>query len=313
MKTKSKSLAVLTVAAISVLPALHATADTVSTPAFGEPGTTVRVSVGTNGEQLTYESGGGSISSDCRYVGFFAYDAPRRRHELRIYDPLSSMSHVVSAAVEASPTSFSADGNLLAFTSESRKIILYDQRNGTRKIVSVNSNGDSADSDSDWPSISANGHYVAFESYATNLAPGDSNEAIDIFVRDRVSKATEWLSMNANGTPAAINEGSGQPSISADGTAVAFWSSSPDLVPGDTNGQPDIFVRVRASGKTERVSCVIGRFPGRRRIPRSRRSPSMRQDGASCSCPIRQILSKATRMTLGTYLFMTAKPARRDE
>ena len=97
MKTKTKSLSVLTAAAISVLPALHAMADTVSPSAFGEPGTTVRVSVGANGEQLMYESAAGSISPDGRYVSFLRRDDPIRTHELRIYDGLTGAVRVVAA------------------------------------------------------------------------------------------------------------------------------------------------------------------------------------------------------------------------
>ena len=45
-------------------------------------------------------------------------------------------------------------------------------------------------SDSDCPAISADGRFVAFNSDATNLVPGDTNGARDVFVRDRQTGTT---------------------------------------------------------------------------------------------------------------------------
>jgi hypothetical protein len=101
-------------------------------------------------------------------------------------------------------------------------------------------------------SVSAHGRYVAFASQATNLVPGDTNGFGDVFVRDRLSGTTERVSLDSGG--AQGNSASYDPSISADGRFVAFVSDAINLVPGDTNGKPDIFVRDRQSGRTERIS-----------------------------------------------------------
>jgi len=117
--------------------------------------------------------------------------------------------------------------------------------------VSVDSLGGEGNSDSVRPSISADGRYVAFQSYATNLVGGDGNGYLDVFVRDRQSGTTERVSVDSLG-----GEGdgdSGYSSISADGRYVAFLSLA-NLVGGDTNGFGDVFVRDRQSGTTERVS-----------------------------------------------------------
>ncbi|MDP8958392.1 MAG: hypothetical protein M3N51_04135, partial [Actinomycetota bacterium] len=120
--------------------------------------------------------------------------------------------------------------------------------------VSVASNGGQGDGISVDAAISADGRYVAFDSTASNLVGGDTNGAIDVFVRDRVSGTTERVSLASN--EAQGNGHSGDPDISADGRYVAFGSSAPNLVVNDFNGEGDVFVRDRSRGATERVSVA---------------------------------------------------------
>jgi serralysin len=100
--------------------------------------------------------------------------------------------------------------------------------------VSVDSAGNQAIGNSVSPSISADGRFVAFESNASNLVPGDTNNKDDIFVRDVLTNTTTRVSVNSAG-----NQGNSGfslfPSISADGRFVAFDSNASNLVPGDTN------------------------------------------------------------------------------
>src|SRR4028118_2264462 len=124
--------------------------------------------------------------------------------------------------------------------------------------VSVDSAGNLGDSDSYIPSISADGRFVVFQSSASNLVPGDTNDETDIFVRDRLTNTTTLVSLDSAGNQA--NNGSSRPSISADGRFVAFESYASNLVPGDTNNSPDsfltrdIFVRDTLTNTTTRVS-----------------------------------------------------------
>jgi hypothetical protein len=103
--------------------------------------------------------------------------------------------------------------------------------------------------------ISADGRFVAFESLASNLVVGDTNSAIDVFVRDRVLATTERVSVGPAGVQGSFE--SLYPSISADGRFVAFASGSSNFVPGDT-GWSDVFVRDRQNGTTERASVDSG-------------------------------------------------------
>ena len=125
--------------------------------------------------------------------------------------------------------------------------------------VSVDSAGNQANGYSYDPSISADGRFVAFHSFAPNLVAGDTNAQWDIFVHDRQSGTTTRVSVDSAGGQA--DSGSYGPSISADGRFVAFASLASNLVANDTNGQYDIFVHDRQTGTTTGVDST-GRASG---------------------------------------------------
>lgn len=113
----------------------------------------------------------------------------------------------------------------------------------------------------DWSgksSISSDCRFVAFSSRASNLVPNDTNNAEDVFVYDRTTRAIERVSVASGG--AQGNFESSNPSISADGRFVAFDSEATNLVPNDNNGQierdfgRDVFVYDRNTDTIERVS-----------------------------------------------------------
>lgn len=115
--------------------------------------------------------------------------------------------------------------------------------------------------------ISSSGRFVVFSSTAANLVAGDTNEACDVFVRDRKKGITERVSIASDGTQGLVGGDvsacgvdylphSFGPSISDDGRRVAFTSYSSNLVFGDTNLAPDIFVHNRVTGATDRVSVA---------------------------------------------------------
>jgi len=130
----------------------------------------------------------------------------------------------------------------------------------TTERASVATGGAEGNQSSETPWISASGRFAAFQSSASNLVPGDTNGWGDVFLRDRQSGTTERVSVDSGG--AQGNQSSFEPSISADERFVAFWSLASNLVPGDTNGFPDVFVRDRQSGTTERVSVASGGAQG---------------------------------------------------
>src|SRR5262249_1837010 len=100
--------------------------------------------------------------------------------------------------------------------------------------------------------ISGDGRFVAIESFAGNLVDGDTNGVGDIFVHDRVTGATERVSVATDGTQG--DQRSLVPAISADGRFVAFDSDATGVGAVDTDGVGDIFVHDRVTGVTQRVS-----------------------------------------------------------
>jgi hypothetical protein len=122
--------------------------------------------------------------------------------------------------------------------------------------VSVASDGTQGNHFSFFPALSADGRFVAFESAADTLVAGNANNTIDIFVHDRDADADGILDEPGAVATVRVGVASGGPSLSADGRVVAFMSDATNLIPGDTNGDRDIFVHDRETGLTERVNVA---------------------------------------------------------
>ena len=140
-------------------------------------------------------------------------------------------------------------------TNGKSDMFLLDRQTSTIKCVSVASDG-TLGNDTSWnrPALSADGRFIAFSSWASNLVEDDTNAVDDIFVHDQLLGTTEpasqlWIVAEANAH-------SQYPDISADGRYVAFHSRASNLVPGDTNNESDIFVHDQVTGVTERVSVA---------------------------------------------------------
>jgi hypothetical protein len=168
----------------------------------------------------------------------------------------------------------SGNGGIVAFSSAASNLVPGDHnkfvdiftrnlKTGLTQRVTVNSGGMEGNGDSLYPSLSDNGRFIAFSSEASNLVPGDTNNAADVFVRDLKTGVTQRVSVGIGGSEG--NDSSGNSSflsglhnvaISGNGRFVAFSSAASNLVPGDTNGLEDVFVRDLKAGVTERVSVT---------------------------------------------------------
>lgn len=166
-----------------------------------------------------------------------------------------------------SPTSsLAANGAIVVFGSFANDLIPHDTNpgsdifmrvNGQTMLVSVNSSGVQANSDSGDPWASADGRFVVFRSMATNLVPGDNNGHEDVFIRDMQSQLTTRVNVSTQGQE-ANGRTDYRARVSADGRYVVFASTATNLVPGDTNGMEDVFLRDMRTGLTTRVSMGVG-------------------------------------------------------
>ena len=157
----------------------------------------------------------------------------------------------------------SADGRYVAFGSDANNLVqsdtngngdifVHDRQTGETTRVSVSSARVQGSGRSWWPAISANGRYVAFSSYASNLVQSDTNGNSDIFVHDRQTGETTRVSVSSAELQGNYN--SYYPAISGDGRYIVFQSYSYNLVEGDNNWAYDIFVHDRQTAETTRVS-----------------------------------------------------------
>jgi Tol biopolymer transport system component len=139
-------------------------------------------------------------------------------------------------------------------TNGTYDVFVRDRLLRTTECVSVAPNGRPGNGPSGAPVISADGRYVAFNSGCTDLVPGDSNDRVDLFVRDRDLDSTLRVSIGPGNVEG--NGDSGLPAITPDGRFIAFSSTASNLVPGDTNNHADVFVVDRLLGTLERASLT---------------------------------------------------------
>ncbi len=186
----------------------------------------------------------------------------------------------------------SANGRFVAFcsiapnlvnsdTNNKWDVFVHDTLTGATTRVSVDSAGNQGNGNSGChlglanfsgpgPAISADGRFVAFGSDATNLVSNDTNALTDIFVHDRLTGITTRVSVDGSGNQAngpSANSTSGNrappaPTISGDGRYVAFVSRASNLVSGDNNDKPDIFVHDRQTVSTIRAFNDVAETQG---------------------------------------------------
>jgi len=225
-----------------------------------------RVSVGAGGEEANGSSVTPSMSDDGRCVAFASAATnlwPGDTNGVNdIYvacdGQITCRASVNSDGVEADAISFhpalSADGNIVAFKSEATNLVnddfnrqpdvfVHDCAAGTTVRVSVSSSGREGNDISIPPTISDDGTKVAFGSFASNLIVGTATGGhSQIYVHDLMTGETFLISADADGNAANGSSPDIQPSITGDGEFVVFTSLATNLVPGDSNGYPDVFI-----------------------------------------------------------------------
>lgn len=234
---------------------------------------TIRVSVtnaGAQGNQTETREQGPDISGDGRYVLFrsnatnLVSGDTNTFHDLFVRDVTGATTKRVSvtnSGAQANSPSYmgriSNDGRYVVFSSLATNLVtgdtniaedvfVRDRTANTTTRVSVSSSGaqtPTGELGSYKPSISDDGRYVVFTSYAGNLVANDTNGTADTFMRDRTANTTERVSIGNEGQQGDDYQNQGV--ISGNGLFVGFASASSNLVVDGYNGLTQAFVRTR--------------------------------------------------------------------
>lgn len=237
-----------------------------------------RVSVTSDGAEavnpdVPADSSSPAISANGRYIAFSSRAANLVQgdsngvDDLFVYDQQTGVTERVSLAsdgTEATGSSFgpslSANGRYVAFQSsgllvngvKQEGIFVHDRQTGQTELVS-HGNGTPANAPSYNASLSPDGQFVVFVSEADNLVAADTNNWLDIFLRDRQTGRTERINVASDGGQS--NGWSYYPTVSENGRFVAYLSDADNLVPEDDNGiLTDVFVYDRTTQQVERIA-----------------------------------------------------------
>lgn len=223
------------------------------------------------------DSGEPSITPDGRHIVYSSHATNIVEEpggpglDVFVYDSQTGLNEQVSVTAKgeaqdkgAWEPSISADGRYVTFTSASFNMVptagwasfhvyIHDRETGDTERVSVSSDGVEGDGGGQEPTISGDGRYVAYMSYAFNLVPeAEQNPRPDIYLWDRLTGSTELITTAADGGPA--NSDSGAPNLNHDGSVVAYESLSDNLIEVDANDRRDVFIRQR--GAPESISSI---------------------------------------------------------
>jgi hypothetical protein len=244
------------------------------------------VSVSPSGGIGIGESGsiaGAAISEDGRYVVFVSAaanlvagdnnssaDVFRRDRVLGVTEAVTRTTSGGFANAGSYVVGPSSDGRRVAFmstasdfvpgdTNSAIDVFVRDMDAGVTTRVNVSSTGIEANNATPYASLSPDGRFVAFSSYATNLVPNDLNGFDDVFLHDRWTGRTEIVSARADGSPTGHR--SYDPFVSRDAGTIAYVSFDA-LVPTDTNLTLDVYARtcplpaVYCTAKANSLGCL---------------------------------------------------------
>jgi len=242
-------------------------------------GAVTLVSTTSAGVQANNHSGSASISADGSKVAFVSYadnlvagDSNGQR-DIFVKDLntgaltlVSSSSAGVKGNDFSEMPSISADGTKVVFASSANNLVagdtngeedifLKDLTTGAISLISADVNGLQGVRDSNTPIFSPDGTKVAFLSSSGNLVPQNFTGYQKLFIKDIATGVVTLVSQASDGTQP--DGYSFAPVFSADGTKMAFASYADNLVAGDTNANPDIFVKDLITGAITLVSNSV--------------------------------------------------------
>lgn len=230
------------------------------------PGNNAGIDVNTIGGSPSAGAGSPSISQDGRYVAFASQatnlvsPASNGQTQIFVRDRLNNSTtevSVSSSGTEGNSYSrnprISADGRFVVFesnasnlvssdTNASLDVFIHDMSTGTTQLVSADSSGTQGNSTSQTPDVSADGLYVVFQSFATNLVSSPSVSGGNIYEKNVSTGVVQLISQNSSGVDA--NSNSISPRMSCEGRFIIFVSTANNLVSGDTYNPNKTLARI---------------------------------------------------------------------
>lgn len=245
---------------------------------------TRRVTVGLHGQESDGFTADPRISANGHVIAFYSGasnlvdgDTNGRldifaRARWHVIQRVSVGPHGVQANDDCYYPSISGDGRFVTFATAATNltatgtegnfhVYVRDRYRHRTRPVSVGLRGQPENGDSDFSAVSADGHYIAFVSSSSNLVRGDTNDVDDVFVRNMWTGRTKRVSIGSDGSQG--NEGTfgTVPAISSNGRFVAFTSLADNLVPGDTPGSIDLYLRDLKAHKIRLLPVGFGGEP----------------------------------------------------
>jgi Tol biopolymer transport system component len=217
------------------------------------------IAVSPDGQRLAGLSGSGVFLADRVAATNFSFAGPTTwlpHATLQFSSDGRFLVYVTAAALTAGDTNAATD------------VYLYDFQAQTNLLVSRSCNwSGAANAASDSATISADGRFIAYRSFASDVVPGDTNGVPDVFLYDRSSGITSLLSLSAWGDYPANNR-SGYPVFSGDGQTIVFQSWASDLAPQDFNQSGDVFaLKLATSGTNQTFSSELVFLPAAGGLP----------------------------------------------
>lgn len=241
-----------------------------------EDGSIERVSVATGGGQSDGWSSTPDVTPDGRFVTFqsdatnLAEIDTNMERDVFVHDRATGVTERVSVSshggegnARSTNASISDDGRIVAFESGASNLVprdgnqqgnanlpppdvfVHDRATGITERVSLAADGADPDDWSIFPEVSGDGRWVAFQSYATNIVPGDTNETVDVFVRDLATGAVDRVSVTDDGEEANHWASFHPLSLSRDGRLIVWSTDAWNLVPGSAEGDRQVVLRDR--------------------------------------------------------------------
>jgi pimeloyl-ACP methyl ester carboxylesterase len=225
-----------------------------------------RISVATDGTQGNWTSQSSVLSGNARRVVFWSRSTnldPSGNSGIFVRDRETGVTKLIPGGGGPESFSISADGQYIAYLSD--HIYLYDIETDTAKLIDAAPDGTpgnwNACCGSGNPIISADGRFVTFFSYSSNLVQYDTNGAEDVFVYSRETGILERVNISSSGEQS--NGSYSVPfSISSDGRYVVFGTNSSNFDLNNTNGMQDMYIRDRINGTTERTGTNFDGLSG---------------------------------------------------